>query len=124
MESEESRYLPMADDFNPKHKTAPHRIFFNTKIKKVLSVRLHIGINTLDERCILLANELVDGNLTVRAVAKKFGISKSTVHKDLTSRLVGLNPTLYEKVKKVLEINKDERHIRGGMATKKKYKQS
>ncbi len=87
-------------------------------------MRLHIGINTLDERCILLANELVDGNLTVRAVAKKFGISKSTVHKDLTSRLPGLNPGLYEKVKKVLEVNKDERHIRGGMATKKKYQTS
>ncbi len=84
-------------------------------------MRSHIGINTLDERCLLFANELVDNGLTVRAVANKFGISKSTVHKDLTTRLPGLNPQLYQKVKKVLEINKDERHIRGGMATKKKY---
>ena len=87
-------------------------------------MRSHIKINTLDERCLLLANELVDKDLTVRAVAKKFGISKSTVHKDLTSRLPGLNPSLYQKVKKVLETNKDERHIRGGIATKKKYQKN
>lgn len=74
-----------------------------------------------EERAIMLARYIVESNATVRQAAKKFGISKSTVHKDITSRLKGLNNELYLSVKEVLEINKQERHIRGGQATKQKY---
>lgn len=73
------------------------------------------------ERCVVLANYLVENKATVRAVAGKFGISKSTVHKDVTQTLRHINPALYEQVKDILEINKQERHLRGGEATKKKY---
>ena len=64
-----------------------------------------------------------DSKTTVRAAAKQFGISKSTVHKDVTQRLSEINPELYSKVKEILEVNKQERHIRGGMATKIKYQE-
>ena len=73
------------------------------------------------ERCVVLANYLVENKATVRAVAGKFGISKSTVHKDVTQTLRHVNPSLYEQVKDILEVNKQERHLRGGEATKKKY---
>lgn len=73
------------------------------------------------ERCVLLGTYLVENNVTVRAVAKQFGISKSTVHKDVTQTLKSVNRQLYEEVKAVLEKNKSERHIRGGLATKQKY---
>lgn len=73
------------------------------------------------ERCVVLANYLVENKATVRAVAGKFGISKSTVHKDVTQTLRHVNPALYEQVKEILEVNKQERHLRGGEATKKKY---
>lgn len=75
----------------------------------------------IEKRAIELAEYIINTNSTVRMAAKEFNISKSTVHKDITSRLSGLNKSLYERVKKVLEKNKDERHIRGGMATKEKY---
>ncbi len=75
----------------------------------------------IEKRAIELAEYIINTNSTVRMAAKQFNISKSTVHKDITSRLSGLNKSLYERVKKVLEKNKDERHIRGGMATKEKY---
>lgn len=78
-------------------------------------------ISTTKERCIVLGTYLVENNLTVRAVAKKFGISKSTVHKDVTQTLRKTNVKLYEEVKGVLEKNKQERHIRGGEATRRKY---
>lgn len=78
-------------------------------------------ISTAKERCIVLGTYLVENNLTVRAVAKKFGISKSTVHKDVTQTLKKINVKLYEEVKGVLEKNKQERHIRGGEATRQKY---
>lgn len=78
-------------------------------------------ISTAKERCIILGTYLVENNLTVRAVAQKFGISKSTVHKDVTQTLKRTNIKLYEEVKAVLEKNKQERHIRGGEATRKKY---
>lgn len=78
-------------------------------------------ISTAKERCIILGTYLVENNLTVRAVAQKFGISKSTVHKDVTQTLKRTNIKLYEEVKNVLEKNKQERHIRGGEATRKKY---
>ena len=73
------------------------------------------------ERCEELARYLVDNRATVRAVAQKFGTSKSTVHKDVTQTLEKVNPPLYEQVKSVLDVNKSERHLRGGEATKQKY---
>ena len=77
--------------------------------------------NFLKERCILLAEYVIDTGSTVRACAKHFGISKSTVHKDLTYKLRYYNSNLYNDVKKILDFNRAERHIRGGEATRKKY---
>ena len=73
------------------------------------------------ERCVMLAEYIVETGATVRETAAKFGISKSTVHKDVTERLKKLDGRLYRRVKEVLELNKQERHIRGGQATKQKY---
>lgn len=80
-------------------------------------------VATYDEkdRCIKLAEYLIDNNSTVRATAKHFGISKSTVHKDIAEKLPHIQFELYQKAKDVLEKNKAERHIRGGQATKDKY---
>ena len=64
---------------------------------------------------------MIENNATVRSAAKAFSISKSTVHKDVSERLKKINPTLYRQVKELMDTNKQERHIRGGMATKKKY---
>ena len=74
------------------------------------------------ERCVALASYLVENKATVRCVAAKFGVSKSTVHKDITQNLSKINRPLYIEVRKILETNKSERHIRGGEATKKKFK--
>ena len=74
------------------------------------------------ERCIVFATYLIENQTTVRAVAKRFGISKSTVHKDITQDLKGADKRLYDEVQTILQKNKNERHIRGGEATKKKYK--
>ena len=68
-----------------------------------------------------IAQYIIDNNTTVRQAAKHFGISKSTVHKDVTERLVQVSPSLASEVRKVLDVNKSERHIRGGLATKEKY---
>ena len=76
----------------------------------------------LDNRAVILGEYIIDTGATVRATAKVFKISKSTVHKDVTEKLSHDNPQLYKQVKLVLEKNKSERHIRGGMATKRKYK--
>ncbi|MDR1209178.1 MAG: sporulation transcriptional regulator SpoIIID [Clostridiales bacterium] len=76
----------------------------------------------IEERAIEVANFIIQSNATVRETAKKFGISKSTVHKDVTERLVKINPSLAASARRVLEINKNERHIRGGQATKEKYR--
>ena len=76
----------------------------------------------VEERAVELGEYIIENNATVRAAAKKFQISKSTVHKDVTDRLHRNNPQLYAQVKEVLEHNKQERHIRGGMATRRKYK--
>jgi putative DeoR family transcriptional regulator (stage III sporulation protein D) len=76
----------------------------------------------IEERVIELAEYIIDKKTTVRGAAKKFGISKSTVHKDVTERLIQIKPALAENVRMVLEENKSERHIRGGKATKLKYK--
>ena len=77
--------------------------------------------NWVGERTIELAQYILETKDTVRGAAKKFGISKSTVHKDITQRLEEINPELYLKIKEIMEIHKDERHIRGGIATKEKY---
>ncbi len=74
-----------------------------------------------EERAIELAQYIIENNATVRQTAKKFNISKSTVHKDVSERLKTINESLYKQVKLVLEQNKSERHIRGGLATKSKY---
>ena len=79
-------------------------------------------IDTMDERACALAVYIIETGATVRAAASHFGISKSTVHKDLQNRLPRCNPALYAQVRKILELNKLERHIRGGLATRKKYK--
>lgn len=73
------------------------------------------------ERAEILAEYVIETGATVRAAANKFGVSKSTVHKDLTYKLRKINPKLYAEVKAVLEVNKSERHLRGGEATRKKY---
>ncbi len=78
----------------------------------------------IEERAIELANYIIEKKTTVRAAAKKYGISKSTVHKDVTERLVKVNPSLANEVRDILEENKAERHIRGGQATKAKYQGS
>ena len=75
----------------------------------------------IEERAVKMAQYIVDNKATVRQTAKAFGISKSTVHKDVTQRLVCINPVLAAKARKVLDVNKSERHIRGGLATKEKY---
>ncbi len=78
---------------------------------------------SLEERACELAVYMIETGATVRAAARQFGISKSTVHKTLTERLPRCNPGLYQQVRKILDKNKQERHIRGGMATKRKYEQ-
>lgn len=75
----------------------------------------------IEERAVNIANYIIENNATVRQTAKAFGISKSTVHKDVTDRLMQINPALARQARKVLDVNKSERHIRGGMATKEKY---
>ena len=76
---------------------------------------------SIDERAIELAHYIIDSKDTVRGAAKKFGISESTVHKDVSERLKKINPSLAREVRRILDENKAERHIRGGMATKLKY---
>ena len=76
---------------------------------------------SIEERANQLAHYIIDSKDTVRAAAKKFGISKSTVHKDVSERLKKINPSLAKEVRIILDENKAERHIRGGMATKLKY---
>ena len=78
--------------------------------------------DTIDQRACTLAVYMIETGATVRAAASHFGISKSTVHKDLQQRLPKCNPILYAQVRKVLDLNKMERHIRGGMATRRMYK--
>ena len=75
----------------------------------------------IEERAVEVANYIIESNATVRQTAKKFGISKSTVHKDVTERLTQINPSLASEARKVLDLNKSERYIRGGLATREKY---
>ena len=76
----------------------------------------------MEERAERLAQYIIENRTTVRAAAQKFGISKSTVHKDISERLPQFNRRLYLQVKEILELNKAQRHIRGGIATRKKYR--
>ena len=75
----------------------------------------------IKERTTLIADYIIEHNATVRQTAKEFGVSKSTVHKDVTERLLEVNPSLASEARKVLDRNKSERHIRGGLATREKY---
>lgn len=75
----------------------------------------------IEERAVEIANYIIETRATVRQTAKRFGISKSTVHKDVTERLAKVNPLLASEARKVLDVNKQERHIRGGLATREKY---
>ncbi len=76
----------------------------------------------VEERAIELGEYILENKATVRAAAKKFHISKSTVHKDVSDRLQSVNPQLYSEVRQILDINKAQRHIRGGIATREKYR--
>ena len=78
--------------------------------------------DTIEERACALAVYMIETGATVRAAAQHFGISKSTVHKDLTCRLQQYDSLLYQRAREVLDLNKQERHIRGGMATRRKYR--
>ena len=80
-------------------------------------------LDTIEERVCELAVYIIETGATVRTTAQHFGISKSTVHKELTQRLPVCSPALFSQVRNVLDLNKQERHIRGGLATQRKYKQ-
>ncbi len=75
----------------------------------------------ISERAINIANYIIQNSATVRQTARYFGVSKSTVHKDVAERLLCINPSLAAEARKVLDVNKSERHIRGGLATREKY---
>ena len=75
----------------------------------------------IEERAVEIGTYIIENNATVRQTAKQFGVSKSTVHKDVSERLGCINPARAGEVRKVLDVNKSERHIRGGLATKEKY---
>ena len=79
-------------------------------------------LDTIQQRACDLAVYMIETGATVRSAARHFGISKSTVHKDLTQRLEPVNKGLYLQVRRILDLNKQERHIRGGLATRKKYR--
>ena len=106
-------------------------ISINQKFHNRFALRIHCKNSVLrgaflvkeyiEERATDIANYIIETNATVRQAAKKFGISKSTVHKDITERLLQINPILASKTRQVLNLNKAERHIRGGMATREKY---
>ncbi len=76
----------------------------------------------IEERVLEVANYIIDSKATIRKTAKVFGVSKSTIHKDMTERLPKINPSIAKEAKVILDLNKAERHIRGGKATKMKYK--
>ena len=96
---------------------ASHSYTLNTREWGVVYLYTNI-----EERACDLAVYIIENRATVRSAATQFGISKSTVHKDLTERLPRLDPALYKQVRQLLDINKAERHIRGGLATRRKYK--
>ena len=77
----------------------------------------------VEERAVVLGEYILENKTTVRAAARRVHISKSTVHKDVSDRLKAVNPALYGQVREILEVNKAQRHIRGGLATREKYRQ-
>ena len=81
----------------------------------------HIQKTPIEERAVAIAEYIVKNKATVRQAAGQFGVSKSTVHKDVTDRLSEINPGLAGEARKILDVNKEERHIRGGLATREKY---
>ena len=94
------------------------------RIELIKTIRMGVFIMkgiTIEERAVNLAHYIVDSKDTVRGAAKQFGVSKSTVHKDVSERLIKINPALAVEVRAILDENKAERHIRGGLATKLKY---
>lgn len=93
--------------------------FFSYIVKKLQGVFLLRDY--IEQRAVHIANYILESNATVRQTAKAFGVSKSTVHKDVSERLLMINPSLARSVRKILDVNKAQRHIRGGMATKEKY---
>ena len=102
--------------------------YLDKEIQKITNIEISKirGLHSLmkeyiEERALAVAGYIIESNATVRQAARQFGISKSTVHKDITERLMQVNPALAKEARKVLDINKSERHIRGGMATKEKY---
>ena len=99
-------------------------LFLQEVGRRIAERRKQLGMTQemLAERGVLLAQYIIEHKATVRSAAKRFGVSKSTVHKDLSERLPGFNRPLYLQVKQVLEENKAQRHIRGGMATREKYR--
>ena len=105
---------------NPTHTPPLRRIYIHQWKFSAGSVAFLKG--NIEERACELALYIIETKATVRAAAKQFGISKSTVHKDLSERLPAFNRPLYQQVKAILEENKAERHIRGGIATRRKYK--
>ena len=104
--------------FFPLHNAPFPRIVFITKKAGSVAVLK----DNIEERAVMLAQYIIDNKTTVRAAAKKYGVSKSTVHKDISERLKYISRPLYLHVKEVLELNKAERHLRGGEATRRKYK--
>ncbi len=99
-------------------------IYFNVEKALIFGGKFAMKRTYTEERCEVLGDYVIKTGATVRAAALHFGISKSTIHKDLTSKLKAINPSLYDEVKKILETNKSERHLRGGEATRKKYLRS
>lgn len=94
---------------------------YNSHRRSVVPYSRNAKSLQIEERAVDIANYIIENNATVRQTAKAFGISKSTVHKDVTERLLKINPNLAKEARKVLDVNKSERHIRGGLATKEKY---
>lgn len=104
---------------SPGHNISPALCSYTWNTREWGVVYLYTNI---EERACDLAVYIIENRATVRSAATQFGISKSTVHKDLTERLPRLDPALYKQVRQLLDLNKAERHIRGGLATRRKYK--
>ncbi len=102
----------------PRHKSLSLLIYlYRTRLYGVMRMK-----GAVEERAVELGEYILENRATVRAAAKRFHISKSTVHKDVSERLRTVDPGLYGQVRHVLEVNKAQRHIRGGMATRRKYR--
>lgn len=124
-----STYEQLVISINPKNTAAAEilsaAVILYSYAAYICTILYHTGVKYMKQqpcdRAIILGEYILENNATVRAAAAWFGISKSTVHKDVSHRLMELSPSLYKEVSEVLAKNKQERHIRGGMATKRKY---